>query len=87
MARRQVLEVQCDRCGKVETQETPKSTGTTIPEQELQVSFRGQSMEYGDLCVRCRSACENYFKSMTKQLDPDQPEEPKKKSLLGLGGS
>jgi hypothetical protein len=76
MARRQVLEVTCDRCKKTETQDIE-----SVPEKgdELEVTFHGQKVKYGDLCKRCRSACENYFKSMTKQPDEedDKSKEPK----------
>jgi len=91
MARRQVLEVTCDRCSKTETQDVE-----SVPEKgdELEVTFHGQTVKYADLCKRCRGACENYFKSLTKQ--PDADEEPEKKEeatppgkpqgFLGMGG-
>ena len=92
MARREVIEVQCDRCGKVETQElgaSPKG-GTTA---ELTVLFHSQEVIYDDLCTRCRSACEGYFKSMTKQVERAVEEKekapqatPPRPGLLGLGG-
>lgn len=89
MARRQVVEITCDRCGKVETQATQQVT----EELELMVEFRGQKIKYEDLCGRCRGAVENYFKSMTKQLDEEDksegttgPESQQKKGFLGMGG-
>jgi len=86
MARRPVIEVSCDRCGKVETQPVdPKADG--IHENELVVCFQGQEITYSDLCLRCRSAVENYFKSMTKQPEEEESEEPAppKKGFLGMG--
>jgi hypothetical protein len=90
MARRQVLEVTCDRCKKTETQAVE-----SVPAEgaELEVTFHGQTVKYEDLCKRCRNACENYFKSMTKQVEEDEkaaepdgatpPGQPK--GFLGLG--
>lgn len=88
MARRPVVEIKCDRCGRVENRDTgvlPKDG-----QKALSVTFKGQKVEYDDLCSRCDSACENYFKSMTKQIEePDKAsEKPAEKSgFLGLGGN
>ena len=71
MARRQVLEVTCDRCNKTETQSIDDKADNFAGE-ELAVTFHGQTVKYGDLCKRCRGACENYFKSMTKQTDEEK---------------
>jgi len=87
MARRQVVEVICDRCGKTETQEPSQEakSGDGVP--ELVVQFQAERHEYTDLCVRCRDACENYFKSITKQTEKEKEAPPAKKTgLLGLGG-
>jgi hypothetical protein len=75
MARRQVLEIQCDRCGKTETQEIPKGDGDKAHEVELFVRFRGQEVKYSDLCLRCRGACEGYFQSITKTREKTTEEE------------
>lgn len=93
MARRQVVEIKCDRCDRVENQE-----GTAIPtgmDDELTVTFHGKSIKYHDLCKRCRDACENYFKAMIKQAEPAKkegspapvsPPVPEKSSgFLGIG--
>jgi hypothetical protein len=98
MARREVIEVKCDRCGRPDLQEK----GMLIEEPELIVTFRKQKFEYKDLCTRCRDAVGGYFKRMTKQeevtdpkagaVDPPAPvdepvvkpvEEPKKRGFLG----
>jgi hypothetical protein len=85
MARREVIEITCDRCSKTETQ--PKSS-EPIQTPELRITFHGVTTEYGDLCVRCRSAVENYFKSMTKRNDEEEkaqgkPDEPAKTGFFG----
>lgn len=85
MARREVIEVTCDRCSKTETQE-PSEAGKAY-ETELTVTFEGETAEYKDLCMRCRKACDGYFKSLTKQHDgKDEPEQDKKTGMFGLGG-
>lgn len=86
MARRKVVEVICDRCGKTETQEPSQETKAEGP--ELIIGFQGERREYVDLCMRCRNACEGYFKSLTKQTETQEPkpkEEAKKPGVLSLG--
>ncbi len=82
MARRRVLEVTCDRCDRTETQELTEE-GQDPNLVELQVTFHGESVQYGDLCNRCRSAIEGYFAQMTKQVAKPKVEDvPKGKSVL-----
>jgi phage FluMu protein Com len=83
MARRQVLEIRCDRCKKVETQEIKPEEEK--PEIELTVSFGGKSVEYEDLCNRCRSSIDRYFKQMTLQNEKTEepPKEESKSRFLG----
>ena len=88
MARREVIEVTCDRCGRTETQ--GKSEEPKASESELTIEFQGERHKYADLCMRCRRACEGYFKSLTKQVDQKEESEAppiqEKRGLLGLGG-
>jgi hypothetical protein len=87
MSRRPVVEIKCDRCKRSENRDP-----ATLPAQgqkSLIVSFKGQKIEYDDLCTKCETAVENYFKSMTKQLEEPEkaPEKPQEKSgFLGIGG-
>jgi hypothetical protein len=86
MARRKVVEIICDRCGKTETQEP--SQESKAEGAELVVEFQGRRNEYADLCLRCRKACDGYFKSLTKQLEKEESSSPaeEKKRIFGLGG-
>lgn len=52
MARQQVMQVQCDRCKRVELQ--PVMEGEKAP--ELTVVFGMEKLVYNDLCSSCRSA-------------------------------
>jgi len=73
MARREVVEVNCDRCGRTETQtstEIPKSTGP-----EVEVIFHGEKTVFGDLCKRCREAVRGYTSRLAKKVD-DSVDEP-----------
>jgi len=94
MARRQVLELVCDRCGKTETQELssqPKSEGS----KELEIKFHGETMSFEDLCHRCRRACVNYIKQLkmeteekkTESVDSSPPPVEEKRSLFGKKAS
>jgi hypothetical protein len=89
MARREVIEIQCDRCGRTETQEKSQAEKASVV--ELVIEFQTERHEYADLCMRCRKACEGYFKSLTKQTEKDAQESPapvaeKKSGMFGLGG-
>ena len=63
MARREVLEIVCDRCQKKDLQTKDQLS----EEPELVATFRGQKTEYKDLCLRCRDAVMGYFTRMTKR--------------------
>jgi len=73
MARREVLEVTCDRCKRNDLQEKSQLIDT----EELVTAFRGQTVRYKDLCRRCREAVEGYFKKMVKvSEEPKVDEKP-----------
>jgi hypothetical protein len=87
MARREVIEVTCDRCERTETQ--AKDSMPKIPDggAELTLNFHGETVKYVDLCKRCRDAIKNYVGSITKKKD-EEPKPPvkledKKKGFLG----
>lgn len=67
MARRQVLEIQCDRCNRVETKPVAANSGDAAC--VLTVTFKGKTISYEDLCTKCEKAVEGYFKNMTMQKD------------------
>ncbi len=66
MARREVIEVKCDRCGRVETQ---GSEDRAVEGPEVNVTFHGETYVYDDLCKRCRSAVRGYFDRIAKKAD------------------
>jgi hypothetical protein len=96
MARRDVIEITCDRCGRTETQGSAEAPKTQGP--EIDATFHGEKISFSDLCKRCREAVNGYFSRIAKKaddqekpsnvtaIDPTQPvkvEEPKKKGFLG----
>lgn len=80
MARREVIEIQCDRCSKVETQakdeipDNTKSDGSAQP--ELLVRYHGKKTVYDDLCRKCRRTVENYLKRILMIEDEKEPGVP-----------
>jgi hypothetical protein len=75
MARREVIEINCDRCKRTETQPISAQPASNSP--ELEITFQGQKIVYSDLCKRCRDAVTGYFKQMTMQMSPkEEPANP-----------
>lgn len=70
MARREVVEVTCDRCGRVETQ---ASNDKGDSENEVSVTYHGETHSFEDLCKRCRSAVKGYFERIIKKADDQAP--------------
>lgn len=72
MARREVTEVICDRCKRVETQaqgDRPKIIGGGS--YEFKISLLGDETAYEDLCVSCRKTLVNYHSKIIKaKMDP-----------------
>ena len=76
MARREVIEVTCDRCTRTETQSPdsiPKK-GATGPEASFK--FHDQEVSYDDLCRRCRDSLGNYFSKIIKEKVEDEEASP-----------
>lgn len=83
MARRQVVEVTCDRCNRTETQNTSTEPMRSESGKELTLAFNGKVVEYEDLCTRCRGAVEGYANQITKDAKPKPKiEKPVKKPGL-----
>ncbi len=67
MARREVIEITCDRCGKRETQEKNEVTPAALPEfQGVLVTPEKMDVKFEDLCRKCRETVTNYFKRIAK---------------------
>lgn len=94
MARRDVVEVTCDRCGRVETQSSGDAPKIEGGKGEVSITFHGEAHSFEDLCKRCRSAVKGYFDRIAKKVDdqepapsnnvtPIDPATPPKKRFLG----
>lgn len=60
MARQEVVQVQCDRCKRVELQ--PPQPPKAAPDFEARLSAK--RLVYQDLCSKCRETLENIWKDM-----------------------
>lgn len=98
MARQSVIEVVCDRCGRVETQETSKVFNPPDSMAKLWSSpggdplevtfrFRDQEVSYEDLCGSCRKTIENKFESIVAVTPESRAREGKKKEEAAKPGS
>lgn len=67
MARRDVIEITCDRCGRTETQTTVEAPKGGVP--EIDACFHGQKVAFNDLCKRCRDAVKGYFIRIGKKTE------------------
>lgn len=77
MARREVVEVLCDRCKRVDL--VPKNEAPPEgAEPFFKIQLGDQSVAYVDLCRKCREALTGYFKHCTlvKKDDAEQPAKP-----------
>ena len=78
MARREVVEVTCDRCSKTETQNKDEAASD---KPEFTLYFGLHELIYQDLCRGCRRALENYIKKITME-EPDGKKHTAKKEVL-----
>jgi hypothetical protein len=58
MARREVIELLCDRCKRVET--IPK-TAPVEDNPHFMIQFGDKRVEYTDICSKCLKSLTNYF--------------------------
>jgi hypothetical protein len=82
MARREVVEIQCDRCGKIETQSKNEVSDEHV--HEFQGAFRGELVTFADLCKRCRGTVENIFSRLLREKE-EEPDQGKVKLATGSG--
>lgn len=89
MARRKVVEVTCDRCGRTETQAMDSVPDLPEGGVELSVTLLGTKVEYTDLCRRCRKSVAGYFKQLTMAPKDDEKggeQTPANPPKIGLAG-
>jgi len=67
MARREVVEITCDRCSRTETQTSTEAPKGGSP--EFVGTFHGEKVSYDDLCKRCREAVSGYYSRIAKKAD------------------
>ena len=74
MSRTPVFKISCSRCGRDEFYED-KELG---PEDQLDLAltFRGEVVQFPELCSSCRVTVGNYVKSIKKQAKKKGPKPP-----------
>ena len=78
MGRKVVLQVNCDRCTKVEHRTVPQGQA---PAQEVVFSatFRGKTVRYEDLCLNCIEVIDAHWKEITKTMQKISPQRDRSK--------
>lgn len=71
MGRREVIELECDRCGRVQTQ--GKDEVFDGEGAEFTFTFRGKTVAYTDLCKTCRGTISNYVDRISKVTPGEKP--------------
>jgi len=77
VAKKNVIEIDCDRCGRIEHIDPE----TTKMAQGLELSFQGEKISWPDLCTGCHKAVGNYLKQIKREgkkgeLEIDMEETP-----------
>ena len=76
MARREVVEVVCDRCSRTETQAPDSGPKTEGPEAKFML--HDAEVVYQDLCRRCRDTLGNYYSKIIKAKEEEEKKPPVK---------
>jgi hypothetical protein len=71
MARKQVIEIECARCGNKEYQKVegdPQNPAGDQVDVDLVITFMGKTYQYDDLCSKCKNTCGNYVDNIVKDV-------------------
>ena len=77
MGRQQVIQVTCDRCRRIENR--PMSEAREPPKNGDKShymfigTFKGDHVEFEDLCSGCESILDNHWEAVAKQLQKASP--------------
>lgn len=74
MGRRKVVEIQCDRCGRTETQNESEVSTEEVP--ELHLVWAGAPTNFQDLCRRCRETVKNYVQRILLEVEEKKESKP-----------
>jgi len=77
MARREVVEVICDRCTRTDYQAPGDQPAKGESSHEFKVVLHGKKTSYADLCKSCRKTLSNYYDKIIKAPKLDDEKEPK----------
>jgi len=72
MGRQTVIQVSCDRCKRVEHRPLSEAKGNVKDGDKTNYMFRGtykgECVEFEDLCSGCETILETYWSKISKQL-------------------
>lgn len=66
MARKAVVQIDCARCGRKEYVE--QESADPKESVDLIVVFLGETVQFDDLCSKCKATCKNYVQALTKDI-------------------
>jgi hypothetical protein len=80
VAKKQVVELICDRCGR--TEYTEPVIPADPPDYALVLTFKERTIQWEDLCSSCDKAVTNYVKQLMREAkeEPEPGEDPDKQS-------
>lgn len=76
MGRKAVIEIVCDRCGKVE--HNPPGDDKVSNEPIFSGMFDGKRVEYRDLCFNCKEVVRAHWAEITKTMQKVSPTRDRK---------
>ena len=75
MARKAVLEIQCDRCTRIEHREDAPPSFREGAQAALHVALGdGQVYSFQDLCSPCERTIRNHLSAIVKKIDGPSPD-------------
>lgn len=81
MATREVVEIRCDRCKRVEYRDIQEVAAGPL----LVLTWSGVTLTFKDLCEPCIKTIKNYVNKVATALEGKSPDRAKKKTSLPEG--
>ena len=79
MSRREVVEIKCDRCNRLEIQSKDEVSPERV--KELTCTYGKETLVFKDLCRTCKKTVENIFSRLRR--DPEKKESTTSKNPVG----
>lgn len=72
MARKQVVEIQCDRCSRTEHREEEEKQG--LASSDFVATMGALRVQFNDLCTPCQKTVKNHLEQIGKKIDGLSPD-------------